>query len=147
MTEPTKLVEAAEWLAENTDDFDNYYQEMADRLRRYPVTEKDEFYYQEVEEIGGFNHVLDIVFGENPQVQNDGLEGLKEAAMTKHTYFIHERAEHGFSRVRSWKNIMDGKPEWFEKEIARSELDALENSATSKEQNEYIEFLREIVEE
>lgn len=149
MTSPKKLVQAAEWLMNNGDpEKESYYAGMHQRLAATEITERDEFYYQEIESVIGFEGVLDIVFNEDPHIQNDGLEGLREAVIRQHTEYIQNRAEHGHRRASSFKDSLEGKPSWFIRQVASAELDDLpaENQMAEPDLHQYRDYLEMIVE-
>lgn len=140
----TKLTEIAGWLAENTDDYNDYFADMETYLWDYPISEREEWMYNYIVTEWGFESMLDVFFGEDPMVSDDGFEGMEQAIIKSCERFIQERAECGFSRGDSFHRAMSDKPEWFIQDFARYELEYEEQRGT---ETEYAKFLLEIVEE
>lgn len=112
---------------------------------------KAEYLLETIHKRAGWDVVLNIVFGNEPMVQNEGLLGLEEEVIGAKKRYIQNRKEHGFSREKSFKHVVENEPEWIAKSVARTELDYYEGSMymiePSVEEMEYIKTLQEYLDE
>ncbi len=143
-----KLIDVAKWLQENGQaGIRSEYEDYERRFRTYPVDEKDHYVYRCVFNHGGFERVLDVVFGKSNMVSEDGIEGLHEAAQIDVVDFINNQKKVGWNRATSFEKALSDAPDWFRKRIARDELEFVPEDPMEDETAEYRDKLKEVLNE
>lgn len=99
-----------------------------------------EYLAEQVRKLIGWEGLFDVVFGDELNTMNEGIDGLYEFVIQGRIHYISNKTECGFSRENAFRKSLQGDPKWLKREVANRELESFQYYGDEYE--EYVEFLR-----